>query len=154
MAEPHLHLLGVEAVAEEHRRAGVPEGVERGPGHSRLSCGGFEHAVVDTGVVEWCSCAGGEDRVAVFCVVARTALLLERVEHAGCEGDVAASVAALGCVDAVVEPPPYMQSLLLDVEVAPAQPDRFAEAQPRMRKELDEEPRLLRELVEQAGEFG
>ena len=109
VAKPHLHLLGVEAAAEEHRCAGVPERVECGPGQSCASCGRFEDAVVDAGVVEWRACAGGEDRVAVFCVVARTALLLERVEHSGCEGDVAAAVAALGCVYAVVEPPPYMQ---------------------------------------------
>jgi hypothetical protein len=107
----------------------------------------------DTCVVEWRACAGDEDRVAVFCVVARVALLLERVEHPWCERDVAASVAAFGCVDAVVEPPPHVQPLRVDVDVAPAESDRFAEAQAGVSEELDEQPPILRDVAEQSNEF-
>jgi hypothetical protein len=35
VAEPELHLLGIQPVAEEHGRAGVAEGVEACPGHAR-----------------------------------------------------------------------------------------------------------------------
>jgi hypothetical protein len=55
-------------------------------------------------------------------VVTRTALLLQRVEHARRERDVAASVAGLGCVDAVVEPPPHVQPMCFEVDVPQLSP--------------------------------
>jgi hypothetical protein len=47
-------------------------------------------------------------------------------------------VSALGRVDAVVEAPPNVQPPFPDVDVAPAQGDRFAEAEAGVDEELYE----------------
>jgi hypothetical protein len=57
VTEPHLHVLGIEASAEQDRCAGVPERVEADPAESGATSGGLQDSGGEVRRVEVCPVA-------------------------------------------------------------------------------------------------